>query len=507
VKGTIKRAIFLLQCLGGNKMNWGERISTYSTRLKKLNNNLIKKVAITTLAISTLTLTSVSAESSKEDGLQTIYHIYMNNEYVGAVTDKAKIEAVTNDTLQQAKKKYPNYNVELENKVSYIKEQVFTAKTNNKQVLNKVSETISVESEAYALVINDKAVAYVKDEKAAEETIKKLKLKYVTEQELQQVEKRQADTTTTLPPLKENETRVLDVKLEEKLSFEKKEVNPSEILSPQQATDFLLKGTLAEKKYKVQEGDVLGSIAEKHDLTTAKLLQLNPNITEEQVLQIGDEVNVTVSEPIVHVAVKRETNKVETVAYEKEVIEDSSMYKGDMKVKQEGQEGERSVTYVVDELNGDQTSKNVKEEQVIKEPVKYIVVRGTKVTPSRGSGNFTWPTNGGYISSRQGARWGKIHKGIDIARPSNYTIKSVDNGVVVSAGFNSDGYGNKVIIDHNNGYRTLYAHLDSINVSVGETVAAGEKIGVMGQTGESTGVHLHLEVYKNGSLVNPLSMF
>jgi murein DD-endopeptidase MepM/ murein hydrolase activator NlpD len=488
-------------------VNWRERISTYSNRLKIVNNNLIKKVAITTLAISTLTLTSVSAESSKENGLQTIYHIYMNDEYIGTVTDKAKIEEVTHDTLEKARQKYPDYNVELENSISFIKEQVFTAKTNNQQVLNKVNEAIAIESEAYALVLNNKPVAYVKDEKAAEETLKKLKLKYVTEQELQQVEKRQANSDITLPPLKENETRVLDVKLEEELSFEKKEINPSEILSPQQAVDFLLKGTRAEKKYEVKEGDVLGSIAEKHDLTTAKLLQLNPSFTEEQVLQIGDEVNVTVSEPIVHIAVKRETNKVEKVAYEKEVIEDSSMYKGDMKVKQEGQDGERSVTYVTDELNGNQTARNVKEEKMIKESVKYIVVRGTKVTPSRGSGNFTWPTNGGYISSKQGPRWGKVHKGIDIARPSNYTIKAADNGVVVSAGFNSDGYGNKVIIDHNNGYRTLYAHLDSINVSVGETVVAGEQIGVMGQTGEATGVHLHLEVYKNGSLVDPLSMF
>ncbi len=103
-------------------------------------------------------------------------------------------------------------------------------------------------------------------------------------------------------------------------------------------------------------------------------------------------------------------------------------------------------------------------------------------------------------------RWGRYHKGIDIARPWDYTIKAADNGVVVSAGW-AGSYGNRIIIDHQNGMRTLYAHLSQINVSVGQTVAAGQKIGVMGSTGNSTGVHLHFEVYKNGVLQNPLSYY
>ena len=116
-----------------------------------------------------------------------------------------------------------------------------------------------------------------------------------------------------------------------------------------------------------------------------------------------------------------------------------------------------------------------------------------------------WPASGGYVSSKMGYRWGKMHKGIDIARPSNYTIKSADNGVVVSAGYDG-GYGNKVVIDHQNGYRTVYAHLASISVSSGQTVPSGSKIGVMGSTGDSTGIHLHFEVYKNGSRVDPLQV-
>jgi murein DD-endopeptidase MepM/ murein hydrolase activator NlpD len=97
-----------------------------------------------------------------------------------------------------------------------------------------------------------------------------------------------------------------------------------------------------------------------------------------------------------------------------------------------------------------------------------------------------------------------MHKGIDIARPSDRTIKAADNGVVVSAGWGG-GYGNKIVIDHRNGYRTLYGHMSSLKVKVGQTVSKGTAIGIMGATGDATGVHLHFEVYKNGSLVNPLS--
>src|SRR5699024_10251340 len=102
-------------------------------------------------------------------------------------------------------------------------------------------------------------------------------------------------------------------------------------------------------------------------------------------------------------------------------------------------------------------------------------------------------------------RWGRTHKGIDIARPSNRAILAADHGVVTSAGYNSGGYGNKIVINHNNGMKTIYAHLDSISVKSGQKVEKGMEIGVMGSTGRSTGIHLHFEVYKNGKLKNPMS--
>jgi|SRR5690625_3095352 len=124
-----------------------------------------------------------------------------------------------------------------------------------------------------------------------------------------------------------------------------------------------------------------------------------------------------------------------------------------------------------------------------------------------GDGVLGWPTQGGYISSHMGSRGGRTHKGIDIARTDRSTsppIFAADGGTVASAGY-SGAYGNKVVINHSNGMKTLYAHLSSINVSAGQSVSKGTKIGVMGTTGRSTGIHLHFEVYTNGALQNPMN--
>lgn len=124
---------------------------------------------------------------------------------------------------------------------------------------------------------------------------------------------------------------------------------------------------------------------------------------------------------------------------------------------------------------------------------------------AKGNGQFVWPTIGGQITSYQGMRWGKFHKGIDIAGPSDYSILAADSGKVTYAGW-INGYGKTIKLDHNNGYTTQYAHLNSINVNVGDVVSAGDNIGVMGSTGRSTGIHLDFEVYLNGKLLNPVDV-
>ena len=129
------------------------------------------------------------------------------------------------------------------------------------------------------------------------------------------------------------------------------------------------------------------------------------------------------------------------------------------------------------------------------------------------SGSFLWPVASYvYVSSRFGLRVHPItgekksHTGIDIASNQGTAVYASDGGSVTLAGWNG-GYGNCIMIDHGNGYVTLYGHLSSISVSVGQTVSQGDTIGAVGSTGNSTGPHLHFEVLKNGTRIDPEQFF
>lgn len=485
---------------------WKNKLSKLTDYTSTSFKPTMKKIAVTSFAYAALMMgIGTTASAADHSKLTTVYYVYLNKEYIGTVSNKGLIEDLVNEKLNNVQKSFDHFDIMLGSKLTYISEQVIgsTPKTEDKEVLEILEEELSVEAEASALVIDDAPVTYLENHEVAEKVIETIKLKYVSKDELKEVEALKEDPKHTLPPLNKNETRILDVRLSKNVSVTEGKVSPKEILSHDEAVKLLTKGTLEEKKYQVKEGDVLGKIASAHDMKLNQLLEINPELKEDSVLKIDQELNVTFLEPLVRVIVEREVLEEESMPYEKEVIEDSSMFKGDTKVKQEGKDGLREVTYKISEQNGVKVKQKTIKEKVIEKPVDHIVIKGTKVIPSRGDGNFVWPTNGGYVSSHLGYRWGKMHKGIDIARPSNLTIKTVDNGIVVSAGWDG-GYGNKVVIDHQNGFRTVYAHLSSISVKPGQTVVKGSQIGVMGSTGDSTGVHLHFEVYKNGSLKNPL---
>ncbi|MFA5577766.1 MAG: M23 family metallopeptidase, partial [Tissierellaceae bacterium] len=130
------------------------------------------------------------------------------------------------------------------------------------------------------------------------------------------------------------------------------------------------------------------------------------------------------------------------------------------------------------------------------------VVRGTKEPPKTvATGLFLMPTRG-TISSRYGMRRGRMHNGLDIAAKTGTPINAADGGKVVFAGTKGT-YGKMVEIDHGNGYKTRYAHCSSILVKVGDKVYKGQHIANVGNTGNSTGPHLHFEVLKNGKNQNP----
>ncbi len=242
-------------------------------------------------------------------------------------------------------------------------------------------------------------------------------------------------------------------------------------------------------EYTVQEGDTVASIAQKFGVSEDTVRWQN-DITKDKI-KIGQTLEIL---PVTGISHK--VNKGDTV-YSIAKKYDTSP--------------QALVDFPYNAFVNDETFElAIGQIVVVPDGVRPAAIptgpRIRQITPDAGtvvaSGTFVWPA-GGTITQR--FVW--YHKGIDIANRAAPAVLAADAGKVVGAGWlDGYGYGNRVIIDHGNGYRTLYAHLSQVYVVTGQTVNRGATIGKMGSTGRSTGVHLHFEVILNGVYLNPLNV-
>jgi murein DD-endopeptidase MepM/ murein hydrolase activator NlpD len=434
----------------------------------------------------------------------TIQHVYLNDEFVGSVTDETEVENIVADKVEEAQKDYPDFTFDKETQLKFVPEEVFDEDVKEDQAVKGIQDQLNVKAEAYEIDIGNQDVAYVASKEDAEDVLENITLLYVNEEEYAEYESGKKESEKDADPLKEPGSKIVDIEFSLPVTFKETMVYPDEIKSVDKTLSMIEEGKEETTIYEAKEDEDLEAIATKHDMDLDQLLELNPGQDEDKGVKEGERLHVTQRTPYVNVMVEREVFKEEVIPFEKKVKEDDELPKGELITEQMGNEGILAFTYNVSETNGKKISETIVKKEVTEKAKTEIIRKGTKVIPSQGSGTYSWPADGGYISSKQGQRWGKLHKGIDIARPTTRTITAADHGIIETAGY-SGGYGNKITINHNNGYKTVYAHLDSINVKAGQKIEKGMKIGMMGSTGHSTGVHLHFEIYKNGSLVNPLN--
>ncbi len=258
--------------------------------------------------------------------------------------------------------------------------------------------------------------------------------------------------------------------------------------------------------YEVQSGDTLSEIAIKVDIPMEDIVAMNDSLEDvNSILQIGQELIITVPEPELSV-VRHEVNYYEEI-YDQEIvyIDMDDWYTYEKEVVQQPSAGFRKI--VADEtfVNNELVEREILKEEVVMEAVAKIVKRGTKIPPT-----YIKPLSGGRTTSKFGPRKAPTkgastyHKGHDWATPTGTPIYASSGGTVKKAGWGS-GYGYVVYIDHTDGRQTRYAHLSKVLVKVGQKVKQGEKIALSGNTGVSTGPHLHFEMLINGKQVNPIS--
>lgn len=273
-----------------------------------------------------------------------------------------------------------------------------------------------------------------------------------------------------------------------------------------QAVEEVIKEQETPGEYVIQPGDTLSEIAIKVDIPIDKIVELNSDKLESEnsTIRQGDKLIITVPEPELSVE-RMEENYYEEI-YDADVIyiDNDEWYTTQTKVHQQPSAGFRKVVVDVHYLNDKEVSREILKEEVVMEAVPKIVERGTKIPPT-----YVKPISGGRLSSGFGKRnaptkgASSYHKGVDWAVPTGTSVYASCGGTVAKAGWGS-GYGYVVYINHVDGRQTRYAHLSKVLVKAGQSVSQGDKIALSGNTGVSTGPHLHFEILINGSQVNPL---
>ena len=272
--------------------------------------------------------------------------------------------------------------------------------------------------------------------------------------------------------------------------------SPSSVLSA--STDDPSTSTLVSEKvrdkiveYTVQDGDTISTIADKFDIDNSTLLWQN-DLTSRSTIKPGQTLEILPVGGVSHKVRKGDT--IYSIA-KKYDVDAQPIVNFPFNTFTNDETFELAIGQVVIVPGG-----------VIQSSAVSSTPRSTFFPPDAGtvvaSGSFVWPTQGRIT---QNFVW--YHPGVDIANKAMPNVLAADSGRVTVAGWPDNyGYGNRIVIDHGNGYQTLYAHLSGFNVHVGQNVNRGDVIGRMGSTGRSTGPHLHFEVRRNGVTMNPLNV-
>lgn len=293
----------------------------------------------------------------------------------------------------------------------------------------------------------------------------------------------------------------------------------SSLVDAQQLVSLLHSNESESEVYTVQAGDTPSEIAEKNGMRYEELLRLNPTIEED--LKPGMELQTAVARPFLSVKNMFVETYEEEIPYETVEVENATYVRGHKEVTQEGVNGVRKVVAEVTMVNGQEIGRTVIDNsEIVTHPVDERIVIGiadvnamfggsggsdsgtaeTDYKPSGRTGQFIWPT----VSGRATTYAGHSGNGIDIAPGgAGHPIYASASGVVSKVVNGYTGYGHYILIDHQNGYVTRYAHNSKNLVSVGQVVQQGEVIALMGRTGRATGNHLHFEIIYNGRYLFP----
>lgn len=292
---------------------------------------------------------------------------------------------------------------------------------------------------------------------------------------------------------------------QEKIDWHPKVVPTERVRTVEEAISILKHGTDRVATYEVRSGDTGWDIARSYNVTPEQLAQANPAVSLES-LQIGQVLNVTFREPHVHTQSVSKRVVKEAVPFTERTTKDPDLWPWQYVVITPGVPGARELTIREYREDGKVVKTEVIENKVLSQPQQQVAKTGTKQVPALGTGTLVLPVVG-ELTSPFAPRWGTFHEGVDLATAEGTPVLAADSGMVVFRGWDGN-YGYALHIDHGGGKMvTWYGHLSAFAVNQGDTVTKGQVIGYVGNTGFSTGPHLHYEVHVDDTPMDPLNFY
>lgn len=493
-----------------------------------------KRIILTILFISILMTTGFSKVLQNP---KTVYRVYLKGESLGLIESKRELENYIDKKQAEIKEKYGVEKVYAPADLDIVKEYTYYDKiSTTKEIYNKMKDISPFTINGYVITIkglnktdnNGNKVKeknqkiYVIDKKVFTDAIEATAKAFIPENEYE------AFANDTQKEIETTGKIIEKIYIENKITIKKDHipVNKTIYMDKTILGQYLLFGTTTpQKTYIVQDGDTIEDISFNNKISTEEFLIANPDITSTKTLLYkGQEVTIGILKPQVNVVEWDYVVKDEEQKFTSRTEEDPSQYTNYQEVRQAGVNGMNRVTQKLEIVNGETKSLVGISTDVLKAPVEEIIVKGTKPIAYGGGGYgnlivtkgiFGWPATCSTISSPFGYRWGSLHDGTDIAGCGyGSNIFAAESGVVVQSSVKWDN-GEYITIQHDNGYFTMYAHMcpGCRKVQVGDRVTRGQVIGLMGQTGWATGVHVHFSVwtgypYRSGSIpVNPMQFY
>jgi murein DD-endopeptidase MepM/ murein hydrolase activator NlpD len=387
---------------------------------------------------------------------------------------------------------------------------------NDQSVKDELDKRSTVYKRGVQIRIEGKPLGFVKDEAAAVALLEQYKQSKVVSLASQAIETVTATGVGTvaskgavrilsgdqaMDPVWTQPVLLHDVQFVQNIELATIDIGPDEVSDNETLLNKLAAGEGSPIRYTVLPGDCISCIAHKFKIDKNIIYNNNPQI-KNNLIRIGEELDLTVLQPLLSIKTIEQRTTTADFPFSTEYIEDDSLMMGVQEAISVGVPGLKQITIHTTRIDGIFTEEEQVDEAVVRPAIQAVVKKGTKVVPGIGTGQFAWPVYRAKLTSEYGNRWGAFHPGMDLVSEES-SIAASDHGTVSYASWKT-GYGNCVIIDHHNGYSTLYGHLSKISVDVDERIQKGNKIGIMGSTGNATGVHLHFEIRKGEKQENPM---